>query len=175
MDQEIVAASLKRVLLPHGLRAPRYSIVVPVILAEHGPELLLEVRASGISQAGDPCFPGGHIEAGETSADAALRELAEETGIFLPASRLLGQLPTVQTFLGSQTDVHVCILSSQEADMARSAPDEVALLLRPAMDYFLSHRRDHSYLISGHTVWGMTAGAIHHLCDAWHQACLPES
>lgn len=49
-------------------------------------EVLLVERAKGAS-AGLWSLPGGHIEPGETAAAAALRELAEETGV---AAELLG-------------------------------------------------------------------------------------
>ncbi|HXF53031.1 MAG TPA: NUDIX hydrolase [Hyphomicrobiaceae bacterium] len=49
-------------------------------------EVLLVERASGPS-AGLWSLPGGHIEPGETAAAAALREVAEETGV---SAELLG-------------------------------------------------------------------------------------
>ena len=40
-----------------------------------GWQVLFEVRAAGISQPGEVCFPGGRIEPGETPEEAALREV----------------------------------------------------------------------------------------------------
>ena len=66
---------LRKCLTTHGLSQPSYAVVLPLI-RETG-EILIEVRAAGISQAGDPCFPGGRIEPGETPAEAAAREAKE--------------------------------------------------------------------------------------------------
>ena len=36
------------------------------------------------------CFPGGHVEAGETCVDAVIREMQEETGLTVVSPRLVG-------------------------------------------------------------------------------------
>lgn len=165
-----VEAALCAALTAKGLAHPRYAVVAPVVLERDGAALLIEVRAAGISQAGDPCFPGGKIEPGETPAEAAAREMAEELGIWAEPARFLGQLPTVQTYLGSQTNVYVCTLTPEQADGARPNPAEVAELLRVPLAFFLSRPDAASYDVGGHTVWGMTAGAIRQFCKAWRRA-----
>jgi 8-oxo-dGTP pyrophosphatase MutT (NUDIX family) len=161
---------LHRVLTFGGLPEPTYAIVVPLVWDPEDPELLLEVRAQGISQAGDPCFPGGRIEPGESPGEAALRELGEELDIHIDRERLLGQLPTVHTYLGSRTDAFVCTVSPEEANRARPNPGEVSALLRVPLSFFRKQPSAPSYQVEGHTIWGMTAGAIHHLVAAWEQA-----
>ena len=168
--KEQMESALRRVLTSRGLAQPRYAVVVPVVFGPEGAALLIEVRAAGISQAGDPCFPGGRIEPGETPAEAAARELEEELGVSVDPARFLGQLPTVQTFLGSKTDVFVCTLTQAEAETAAPNLAEVAELMRVPLALFQSHPRAGSYCVDGNTIWGMTAGAIHHFCDAWNQA-----
>ncbi len=54
------------------------AVLIPLIETENGTEILFEVRADGISQANDICFPGGTIENGEDAEDAAVRETCEE-------------------------------------------------------------------------------------------------
>lgn len=58
-----------------------YAVLCPLIDAPGGSELLFEVRAAGIRQGGEVCFPGGRIEHGETPLECALRETEEELSI----------------------------------------------------------------------------------------------
>lgn len=165
-----VEEALRPALTARGLDDPAYAIVVPVVCEADGAQLLVEVRAAGIPQAGDPCFPGGRIEPGETPAQAAAREMAEELGIHVDPARFLGQLPTVRTILGGRTDVFVCTVPPEDAASARPNPAEVSDLLRVPVSFFLARPDAASFPVGGHTIWGMTAGAIRHFCDAWRRA-----
>lgn len=173
-ERETIERALRGVLTAGGLASPTYAVVIPVVCGESGADLLLEVRAAGIPQAGDPCFPGGRIEPGETPAQAAAREMEEELDIRVDPARFLGQLPTVQTILGSRSDVFVCVISPEEAASVRVNPAEVSELLRVPMAYFLAQSGAASFPWGGHDIWGMTAGAVRHLCAAWKRAGLPE-
>ncbi len=172
MTREDMENALREQLAESGRSAPAYAVVIPVIRDGEHAMLLLEVRAAGIPQAGDPCFPGGRIEAGETPAQAAAREMAEELGIRVDPARFLGQLPTVHTPLGEKTDVFVCVVTPEETSGLRSNPAEVSEVLRVPMELFLSRPNDRSFPFRGHDIWGMTAGAIRHLCAAWMRAGL---
>ena len=50
------------------------------VLERNGRYLMIR-RAAGIAKGGSWCFPGGHVERGETPGRAVVRELAEELGI----------------------------------------------------------------------------------------------
>jgi mutator protein MutT len=51
-------------------------------------------RASTVALGGYWCFPGGHVEPGETPRDAICRELAEELGIEVRPTRRVGAVRT---------------------------------------------------------------------------------
>lgn len=59
----------------------KYAVLIPWVKTESGNALLLEVRSQKVRQPGEVCFPGGRVEPGETTAEAAVRETCEELGI----------------------------------------------------------------------------------------------
>ncbi|MBQ9618112.1 MAG: CoA pyrophosphatase, partial [Oscillibacter sp.] len=69
-----------------------YAVLCPLLDAPGGLELLYEVRAAGIRQAGEVCFPGGRMEPGETPLECALRETEEELSIPRACVTPLGEL-----------------------------------------------------------------------------------
>ncbi|AEA01495.1 MULTISPECIES: NUDIX hydrolase [Aerococcus] len=70
-----------------------YAVLIPIVsLKGQGPALLYEHRAPGISQAGDAAFPGGRVEAGESFAQAAVRETQEELGLGRDKIQVLGEM-----------------------------------------------------------------------------------
>lgn len=96
-----------------------------------GRMLLVEHRDRG------PDLPGGHLEPGETPAAAAVRELAEETGVTLDPARLdpggiIGcwvQAPRPAGYRYphpySHMVVHFATLSDQDVDQAAAVtPDQ---------------------------------------------------
>ena len=63
--------------------------------------LILTRRASSLrDHAGQWALPGGRVDAGETAEQTALRELAEEVGLVLPADAVLGRLDDYATRSG---------------------------------------------------------------------------
>lgn len=55
-------------------------VVYVLRVTEHGPEVLLGRKRRGLGE-GKVVAPGGKVEPGESPAAAAVRELAEETGL----------------------------------------------------------------------------------------------
>ena len=74
---------------------------VAITLVEDGPWFLLTRRASTLrGHAGQWALPGGRADPGETSGEAARRELAEEPGLVLGADAELGLLDDYATRSG---------------------------------------------------------------------------
>ena len=73
---------------------------VCLIVAENGAgeaALVLTRRAQHLSaHAGQFAFPGGRVDAGESAAEAALREAREEIGLALAPASILGRLTTTR-------------------------------------------------------------------------------
>ena len=100
------------------------------------PALLLTRRAETLrSHAGQWAFPGGRIDAGETPEQAALRELAEEVGVVLETSAVLGRLDDYATRSGYViTPVVVWAGAAREATPQEA---EVASIHRIPLTEFL--------------------------------------
>ena len=91
----------------HPLDGRRHAAVAVVVVdhdpsrAGGGPAFLLTRRAPRLSaHAGQWALPGGRVDHGETSLDAALRELREELGLTLGHQSLLGRLDDYPTRSG---------------------------------------------------------------------------
>lgn len=61
-------------------------------ILSRGSKFLMIRRAEGIVKGGTWCFPGGHVERGETPRVAVVRELREELGIEITPTVRLGSL-----------------------------------------------------------------------------------
>ena len=61
-------------------------------ILRRGDEYLMIRRAEGVAKPGCWCFPGGHVEPGETPRQAVGRELREELGIIVMPTRRLGAI-----------------------------------------------------------------------------------
>jgi 8-oxo-dGTP pyrophosphatase MutT (NUDIX family) len=94
-------ARFERRSVPVEERRPAAVAVVVLPDAEGRACVVLTVRASGLSRHGGQwACPGGRREPGETGEEAALRELAEEVGLSVPAEHVLGCLDDYPTRSG---------------------------------------------------------------------------
>ena len=83
----------------NGLR--RAAVAVTVMNRHGAPAFLLTRRTAGLkAHPGQWALPGGSVDANETPAEAALRELGEEVGLRLPSSAVVGLLDDYPTRSG---------------------------------------------------------------------------
>ena len=159
----------RRLDLPHY----RAAAVLVGLTLEPDPRVLLTVRSAHLpTHQGQVSFPGGSLESGESSVEAALREAWEEVGLQRERVQVLGELDDVFTPAG----FHVTpVLARLEAQPHLAPSGEVALLLLPTLSElraleqpaeervgpdgqrFLLYR----YPWQGHEIWGMTARVVH--------------
>jgi 8-oxo-dGTP pyrophosphatase MutT (NUDIX family) len=93
----------------HRAELKQAAVAVCVTVRDGRPCLLLTRRARSLrAHAGQWALPGGRREAGETPADGALRELAEEVGLVLGAGTVLGLLDDYVTRSGYVMTPVVC-------------------------------------------------------------------
>lgn len=121
-----------------GLMGARhsYAVLCPLVEKEDGPHLLFEVRAAGLRQGGEVCFPGGRMEAGETPEQCALRETQEELSIPAETVTLLGRTD----FICNQRGFLLCpvlgLVSPDGMAALRPSADEVAETFTVPLDFF---------------------------------------
>lgn len=90
----IRGSDLSMFLPPEGRDARESAVLVLFGEGADGPDLLLTERAHTMrSHPGQVSFPGGSLDAGESSAAAALREAQEETGLDPAGVEVVGLLP----------------------------------------------------------------------------------
>lgn len=143
--------------------------------SDQGPDLLLTERSHTMrSHAGQPAFPGGQIDEGETPQVAALREAMEETGLDPTGVEVLGDLPQLWLPPSNFLVTPVMAYWHRPSPIRVMDPVEVAQVVRvplqslidPANRYRLRHPSGYigpAFNVSGLRVWGFTAGIVDRL------------
>ncbi len=106
-----------------------------IILSPSGRALFLQRSANG-DHAGEWCFPGGKVEEGETLADAALREVKEETGFEIeilgqPLARRVKDDVDFTTFVFKATEEFVPRLDDEHDAFCWALPSQAPQPLHP--------------------------------------------
>jgi 8-oxo-dGTP pyrophosphatase MutT (NUDIX family) len=140
---------------------------------EHGPDVLLQLRANGTSaHSGQVAFPGGAAEPGDDGPVAtALREAVEETGVDPSGVRPVALLPQlhvpVSNFHVTPVLAHwerpsrVWAVDAAETQAVARVP--IAVLTDPANRFRVRHPSGFlgpAFALPGMLVWGFTAGVL---------------
>jgi 8-oxo-dGTP pyrophosphatase MutT (NUDIX family) len=163
--------------MPRGRVLVPAAVLVPVIAAGPGPNVIFTKRAAGLADhAGEISFPGGRIEPGDADpVAAALRESEEELGLPPSCIEILGFLDLYETRTGFRVAPVVGLLTRPFE--LRPDPREVAEVLEVPFAHLLdpvNYRRHeaeaggikrhfHAVPYGGHVIWGATAGMLMNL------------
>jgi peroxisomal coenzyme A diphosphatase NUDT7 len=104
------------------------AVLLPLIRTGEDWEILFQIRASGIRQGDEICFPGGRFDQGEDRnfRDTAVRETCEELGIDPKRIRVLGHMNTLLTPMGVLVEPYVASLDISSTEELAVNPQEVA-------------------------------------------------
>jgi 8-oxo-dGTP pyrophosphatase MutT (NUDIX family) len=93
-------AAVAVALCEEGSGAQLPGIATPAGWSDAAALILTRRSATLGKHPGQWALPGGRVDEGESPSEAALRELAEEVGLFLPATAVLGELDDYRTHSG---------------------------------------------------------------------------
>jgi 8-oxo-dGTP pyrophosphatase MutT (NUDIX family) len=171
-----ISPALREILDRPGRPA---SVLLALLERPGGPTVLFTERAAHLKDhAGQVSLPGGRIAAGESPAEAALREAHEEVSLDPSAVDVIGSLDEFLTGTGFAVMPVVGVVSDPEF-VARPDPREVAgvfevplgvILDRSAMSvgYFERHGArllTYELLYGGRRIWGATAAVLRNFQD----------
>ncbi len=116
------------------------AVLIPIVSRGGGNAVLFTRRAPALTHhAGQICFPGGTVSAADTTyAQAALRELEEETGIARRHVHLAGALPELDTRTGFSVVPVVGVI--EEGFRLVLQQTEVASVFEVPLPYVLDRR-----------------------------------
>jgi len=155
------------------------SVLIPIIVREHGLSLLLTRRTEHLTEhAGQVSFPGGRTEENDASSiETALRETEEEIGLDRQHINVIGTLPEYITATGFRVTPVVSIV--QPPFDLEPDPCEVAEVFEVPLSFLMdgmNHQRIIAEFPRGmerrsfyaipyeqYFIWGATAGILRNL------------
>ncbi|HET7385622.1 MAG TPA: CoA pyrophosphatase [Nocardioidaceae bacterium] len=175
------ARDLSRFVPPHDGNVRKGAVLVLFGEGPAGPDLLLTERAHDMrSHPGQVSFPGGSMEPGDASAEAAaLREAEEETGLDPGGVEVFATLPPLWLPPSNFAVTAVLAWWARSSPVRVVDPAEVHEIYRVPIDELLDpvHRvsvlhpsgyRGPAFLIGEDKdliLWGFTAGIVSRLFD----------
>ncbi len=166
------------ITLTEGVRVTEAAVLVPLVPHASAINVLLTQRTAHLADhAGQISFPGGRVEASDsTREDTALRETEEEIGLSRTQVEVVGRLPDYEIPSGFRiTPVVGWIAPPFEL---KPDPFEVDTVFEAPLAYFLDplnyqrreyrfrdrHRHYMAIPFEGRYIWGATAGMLYSLC-----------
>ncbi|MEO7557229.1 MAG: CoA pyrophosphatase [Acidimicrobiales bacterium] len=138
-ERVVTAASLRRALAGRRgeassvevMGSSRRSAVLAAFYEEAGALWVVLTRRAWTLRAhtGEVCFPGGGIDAGETAAEAAVREAEEEVALDRSTIEILGELDHLVTVTARSTIVPLVALLPGGRPQLTPNPGEVDEIL----------------------------------------------
>lgn len=161
----------------------RACVLVPIVRDGGGWSILFSRRSENLqAHSGQIAFPGGAVEAGESLADAALREAYEEVGIEPRFVEVIGRLDDLVTnsgflvapFVGVIGERIEYVLQPGEVEEVFEVPLDA--LLDPALPEvrYVSFRSRkypaYFYPYGSYEIWGLTGRMLKSFLDLVWQA-----
>ena len=178
---QITANELTKFVPPDDFSGREGAVLMLFGEGPHGPDVLLTERAHHMrSHPGQVSFPGGRVDPGDASPEAAaLREAEEETGLDPSGVDIFGSLPRLWLPPSNFAVTPVLAWWERETPVSVVDPGEVesihrtplAELLDPAHRITVTHPsgyRSPGFLIGDGkdlVLWGFTAGILSRLFD----------
>lgn len=159
-----------------GPAVRRAAVLVPLVDRAGGFTVVFGRRSRALKRhAGEVCFPGGRIEAGEDEADAALREAEEEVGLDPARVEIVARLDSCRAGSGYAIAPHVglvrppVILAPDGAEIEEAFEAPLRFLLDPAnrrretMRWRGAESRASVFEVGPRVIWGATAAMLENL------------
>lgn len=116
------------------------AVILPLLYRGETLHVLFEVRATGLRiQPGEVCFPGGAVEAGETAAEAVVRETMEELLVREDQVELAASLDVLHSPANLTLWPYLAFLHGYEGTFSKA---EVERIVTIPLDWFLEHEPD---------------------------------
>ncbi len=118
-----------------------FAVLVPFIGSKRD-AILFELRAKGIRQSGEICFPGGMVEPGEAPVECAIRECAEELGIEYSQIEITAKAGCIVSHRDAIIHVFIGVLNIESPAETEPNKKEVAELFAVPSSFFTETKPD---------------------------------